>query len=166
MCGDVQNVARAALKNLHSNVSHRKRDISCLYRISQAVTLISCLSAHCKPIRDAFVAQHSIQAILKAIGSLSPLPACCDSLEYTTLCIPYSCACVRNLIFSNDGLTGTIEAFSSGILPILMRCAELLDGDDEEYFLLLRNDLPKFLIYPSVLRTVKKSLAALDEEFI
>jgi hypothetical protein len=47
-----------------------------------------------------------------------------------------------------------------------MRCADLLDGDDEEYFLLLRNDLPKFLIYPSVLRTVKKSLAALDEEFI
>jgi hypothetical protein len=45
-----------------------------------------------------------------------------------------------------------------------MQCADLLDIDNEKYFLLLCNDLPKFIIYPSVLRTVKKSLEAFDEE--
>jgi hypothetical protein len=71
--GDVQNVARAALKNLHFNFSHRKRDVYRLCRITQAVNLIIYLSTH-KPIRDAFIAQHSIQALVKAMGSLSPLP--------------------------------------------------------------------------------------------
>jgi hypothetical protein len=161
--GDIQNVARAALKNLHFNFSHRKRDIYRLCRIAQAVNLITYLSTH-EPIRDAFVAQHSIQALVKAMGSLSPLPAYRESLESTTLCISSICICVRHHIFANGSLTGIMEAFSSGILPALMQCADLLNIDDEKYLLLLCNDLPKFIIYPSVLRTAKKSLEVFDEK--
>ena len=157
MGGDVQNVARAALRNLHSNVLHHTRDIVRVCHMTHAITLINYLSTH-KPIRDAFVAQHSIQALVKAMGSLSPPPTHGNSLEITTLCITSGCLCVRHHIFANDGLSGIAEAFSSDILPVLMRCADLLDHDEKHYFTLLRNDLPKFIIYPSVLRTVKKSL--------
>jgi hypothetical protein len=47
-----------------------------------------------------------------------------------------------------------------------MRCADLLNHDDEHYFMLLRNDLPKFIIYLSILQMVRKSLAAFDEDFL
>jgi hypothetical protein len=165
MGGDVQNVARAALKNLHANVSIRKRDIYRIGRITQAVTLITYLSMH-KPICDAFIAQHSIQALVKAMCSISPPPTHRDSLECTTLCITSCCICLHGFISANDSLTGIIEAFSSGILPVLMQCADLLDSNEQHYhyFVLLCNDLPKFIIYPSVLRVVKKSLEAFDEE--
>jgi hypothetical protein len=163
MGGDVQNVARAALKNLQSNISRRARDLIRVYHMTQAITLINYLSTH-KPIRDAFVTQHSIRTLVEAMSSLSPPPTHDDPLEYTTLCISSGCICVHRHIFANDGLSGITEAFSSGILPALMRCADLLDRDDEHYFMLLRNDLPKFIIYPSILRTVRKSLAAFSEE--
>jgi DNA topoisomerase VI subunit B len=163
MGGDVQNVARVALKNLHSNVSRRPRDIVRVCHMTHAITLINYLSTH-KPIRDAFIAQHSITALVRAMDSLSPPPTHDNALECTTLCITSGCICVHHHIFANDGLSGITEAFSSGILPVLMQCADLLDHDDEHYFMLLRNDLPKFIIYPSILRTVKKSLAAFGED--
>jgi hypothetical protein len=61
-------------------------------------------------------------------------------------------------MFANYGLTGITEAFDSGILPVLLRCADLLIGDDAQYFNLLCEDLPKYIIYPSVLRMAEKSL--------
>lgn len=161
--GDIQNVVRAALKNLHFYFSHRKRDIYRLCCIAQAVNLIIYLSTH-RSICDVFVAHHSIRALVKAMRSLSPLPAYRESLESTTLCISSICICVHRHMFPNGSLTGIIEAFSSGILPVLMECADLLNIDDEKYFLLLCNDLPKFIIYPSVLRTAKKSLEAFDQK--
>lgn len=163
MGGDVQNVARAALKNLHSNVLHRARDVARVCHMTHAITLINYLSTY-KPICDAFVAQHSIRALVKAMDSLSPPLTHGDFLECTTLCITSACICIRTHIFANDGLSGIIDAFSSGIFPALMRCADLLDHDEDNYFRLLSHSLPKFIIYPSVFRALRKSLAAFGED--
>jgi hypothetical protein len=157
MGGNVADVARAALKNLNFHVSHPKRNIHRLARIAKGIMLITHLSNN-KPVRDAFIVQHSIRALVDAMGSLSPLPTNNQSRQYATLCISNGCNCVRGHMFANYGLTGITEAFDSGILPVLLRCADLLIGDDAQYFNLLCEDLPKYIIYPSVLRTAEKSL--------
>jgi hypothetical protein len=158
MGGNVANVARAALKNLKFHVSHPKRNIQRLGRIAKGIILITHLSNN-KSVRDAFIVQHSIRALVDAMGSLSPLPTNNQSRQYATLCISNGCNCVRGHMFANCGLTGITEAFDSGILPVLLRCADLLIGpDDAQYFNLLCEDLPKYIIYPSVLRMAGKSL--------
>src|SRR5882762_9804531 len=160
--GGENNVARVVLKHLDFHILHPKRDIYRLFRIAWGISLVTHLS-NCTPICHAFIAQNSIRALVNAMDSISPLPTHRDSLEYSTHCVSLGSNCLRMHMFAHDGLTGIIQAFSSGVVPVLMRCAELLANDDEQYFLLLGEDLPKYIIYPSVLRTAKKSLADFDE---
>ena len=162
MGGDVENVAKAALKNLHSIISHPNLNgIRRLSRIAQAINLITIFSTH-GSIRDAFLEQHSIKALVKAMDSLSPLPIHPLAHECASICISGACICLSNHIFAHEGLRGIIEAFSSGILPVLMGCADLLNTDEEHYFMLLRHELPRFIIYPSVLRRVQGSLETIE----
>jgi hypothetical protein len=162
MGGDVEKVARAALKNLHSIISHPNLNgIRRLGRTTQAINLITIFSTH-ESIRDAFLEQHSIKALVKAMDSLSPLPVHPLAHEAASICISGACLSLSNHIFAHEGLRGIIEAFSSGILPVLMGCADLLNTDDEHYFMLLRHELPRFIIYPSVLRKVQRSLETIE----
>ena len=160
--GEVEKVAGAALKNLLSIISHPNlNDIRRLCRIAQAINLITIFSTH-ESIRDAFLKQHSIKALVKAMDSLSPLPVHPLARDSASVCISCACLCLSNHIFAHDGLRGIIEAFSSGILRVLMGCADLLNTDDELYFTLLRHELPRFIIYPSVLRRVQGSLKTIE----
>jgi hypothetical protein len=162
MGGDVEKVARAALKNLHSIISHPNlNDIRRLGRITQAINLITIFSTH-ESIRDAFLEQHSIKALVKAMGSLSPLPVHPLAHGCASICISSACLCLSDHIFAHEGLRGIIEAFSSSILPVLMGCADLVNTDEEQYFMLLRHELPRFIIYPSVLRRVQGSLETIE----
>jgi hypothetical protein len=162
MGGDVKRVARAALKNLHSIISHPNLNgIRRLGHIAQAINLITFFSAH-EFIRDAFLEQHSIKVLVKAMDSLSPLPVHPLAHGCASICISSACLCLSDHIFAHEGLRGIIEAFSSGILPVLMGCADLVNTDEEQYFMLLRHELPRFIIYPSVLRRVQGSLETIE----
>jgi MYND finger len=157
MGGDVENVARAALKDLRFHVSHPKRDIFRIRRITQSLNLVSHLSNH-KPILDAFMAQGSWRTLIRALDTLAPLPSHSQSPEYATRCISVCCNCIAQHFQANDGLDGIIEAYSCGILPVLLRCADLLVSENAQYISLLCKHLPRFIIYPSVLRVVARSL--------
>ena len=158
MGGDVEKVAKAVLKNLHFIISHPNlHGTQQLGRIAQAINLITIFSTH-ESIRDAFLEQYSITALVKTLDPLYPLPVHPLAREAASVCITCTCLCLRNHIFAHEGMRGIIEAFSSGILLVLMRCADLLTTDDEHYFMLLRHELPRFIIYPSVLRRVQGSL--------
>jgi hypothetical protein len=157
MGGDVKSVAQAALKDLRLHVSHPKRDIFRILRITQSLNLVSHLSNH-KPILDAFMAQGSWRTLVHALDTLAPLPSHSQSPEYATRCISVGCNCITQHFEANDGLVGIIEAFSCGILPVLLRCADLLVSENAQYTSLLCKRLPRFIIYPSVLRVVRRSL--------
>ena len=157
MGGDVTSVAQAALKHLRFHVSHPKRDIFRIFRITQSLNLVAHLSNH-KPILDALIAQRSLRTIIHALDTLAPLPSHSRSPEYATLCISSGCNCISQHFMVNDGLGRIIEAFASGVLPVLLRCADLLVSEDEQYTTLLCDYLHRFIIYPSVLRVAEKSL--------
>ncbi|KIM86963.1 hypothetical protein PILCRDRAFT_815406 [Piloderma croceum F 1598] len=162
MGGDVEKVARAALKNLQSITSHPNLNgVQRLGRIAQAINLITIFSTH-ESIRDALLEQRSIKALFKAMDSLSPLPVHPLAHECASICISCACLCLSNHIFAHEGLRGIIEAFSSGILPVLMGCANLLNTEEEHYFMLLCHELPRFIIYPSVLWRVQESLETIE----
>jgi hypothetical protein len=59
---------------------------------------------------------------------------------------------------ANDSLGCIIEAFASGILPVLLRCVDLLVSEDEQYTTLLCDYMHRFISDPSVLRMADKSL--------
>jgi hypothetical protein len=157
MGGNVKGVAQAALKDLCFHVSHPKRDIFRIIRITRSLDLVSHLSNH-KPILEAFIAQGSLRTLVHALDTLAPLPSHSQSPEYATLCISSGCKCIFQHFMANDDLGSIIEAFACGILPILFRCADLLVSENEQYLSLLCEYLPQFIIYPSVLRVAERSL--------
>jgi hypothetical protein len=161
MGGDVKNVAQAVLKHLHFHVSHPTRDIYRILRITQSLNLVAHLSNH-KPILDALIMQRSLWTIIHALDTLTPLLSHSRSPEYATHCISGGCNCICQHFMANDSLGCIIEAFASGILPVLLRCADLLVVEDEQYTALLCDYLHQFIIYPSVLRVAERSLDSFD----
>jgi hypothetical protein len=157
MGGDVKSVAQAVLKHLRFHVSHPTRDIWHIFRIIQRLNLIAHLSNH-KPILDALIAQGSLRTIIHALDTLTPLPSDSRSAKYATLCISRACNCISQHFMANDSLDCIIEAFACGILPVLLRCADMLISEDEQYTTLLCDYLHQFIIYPSVLRVAERSL--------
>jgi hypothetical protein len=157
MGGDVKNVAQAALKHLRFHVTHPTRDIDRICRITRSLNLVAHLSNH-KPILDALIAQRSLRTIIHALDTLAPLPSHTRSPEYATICISSGCNCISQHFMANDSLDCIIEAFANGILPVLLRCADLLVSEDEQYTALLCDYMHRFIIYPSVLRVADKSL--------
>ena len=157
MGGDIVSVAQAALKHLHFHVTHPTRDIDHICQITRSVNLVAHLSNH-KPILNALIAQRSLRTIIHVLDTLAPLPSHTWSLEYVTLCISSGCNCISQHFMANNSLGCIIEAFASGILPILLRCADLLISESEQYTTLLCDYMHRFIIYPSVLSVTEKSL--------
>ena len=157
MGGDVENVAQTTLKHLRFHITHPTRDIYRIFRITQSLNLIAHLSNH-KHILNALIAQRSLRTIIHLLDTLAPLPLHSRSPEYATFCISRACNCISQHFMANDGLGRIIEAFASGVLPVLLRCANLLVSEDEQYTSLICDYLHRFIIYPSVLRVAEKSL--------
>ena len=163
--GCVESVARIALAHLSFHVSLASQDTIRLCHIGNKINHITHLSNY-KPIRNALIAQNSIRILVHAMQSLSNLPMDAESMQYATNCISSACNCLRGHMFANDGITGIIEAIEANLPPVLLECAKMLVTDDYAYFSLLCEDLPKFIIYPSVLRATKKCLKDYDSEKI
>jgi len=159
--GCVKSVARIALAQLSFHISLASRDVFRLAHMVNKINHITHLSNH-KPIRNALIAQRSIRVLVDALESLLNHPMDDESMEYMSRCISNACNCLRGHIFAIDGITGIIEAFEANVLPVLLGCADMLETDDCAYFSLLCEDLPKYIIYPSVFRAANKSLKKFD----
>lgn len=73
------------------------------------------------------------------------------------------CRCLRAHIFTHDGLEGLIEAHEANLILALWKCARKSKEEYNDYFLLVEGDLPKYIVYPSVMRAAKKALLKIHE---
>lgn len=161
--GGAQTVARIALAHLRYHIALSPRDSFRIGHITAKITYIRHLSNN-ERIRRAMVSQHSIQTLVGAMASLPSRSEDALSLERSTSSVSEACRCLLGHIFSYADISGVMEALEANIFPVLMGCGSWLVANDRYYLALLQEDLPKFVIYPSIRRAMKKSLRRFDEE--
>jgi hypothetical protein len=116
---------------------------------------------HYTPIRDQLIAQRSIGTVIKALEALAARPFNGLDATATAAGIVLICDYLRQHI-ADDGLTFLVMAIETGLLSMLLKCYPWLDAATlKSWTQLLCDELPKYMIYISVLRSTHKSLASI-----
>lgn len=166
MNGDMKYLASIALKHVQHSFRRAQSDMD---SIIWSIHIITVLSYICDPIRNAFLAHHSIPAVTKIVVAMTadtpPLDKASASLKAGA--ISYGFWNLILLIQSSEGVTWVIQALEAKLLFALAQCEVWVPymTDDPNQFLypLLDKVLPNYTAYRSVLYVMEKSLTKIQQ---
>lgn len=117
---------------------------------------------YCPLISNAIYLKLGIQKVTSLLKSLASRTFPSHLTELAG-CISTCCLFLRDNLERSDGLSRIISALQAGVLIGLLRCAPSLPpipGMKDNHYFIMAEQLPKYLLYPSVLRVAAKALEA------
>ncbi|KAF8655013.1 hypothetical protein AX16_003284 [Volvariella volvacea WC 439] len=159
--GNPNDVARLCLEHLSktSELAHSQHAMALAAGADIELMTNFRVSA---PMRYALLGRHSVRAVTSVLLSFSSMPFSSESRESASF---YLNSCSRfigyALEFSN-GFNAITEALEAQLLPAMLRCgpwlAQMNPSMVTQFLLPLTAILPKYLLYPSILKIVSRAL--------
>lgn len=159
--GGAKSVARIGILHLNDDASTHDPNFVTIYRDLSLINNLSCKS--CPALHLAFLNHGVIPAIVKMLTLFNAQTM--DNTHVT--CSIEMCYSILIKAFqSANGTSWVIQAFDSGLLPVLLksgcRLAQLNEFDRNLCTTLLSNILCQYLVYRSVLCAVGKALRRVE----
>ncbi|KIJ64794.1 hypothetical protein HYDPIDRAFT_187668, partial [Hydnomerulius pinastri MD-312] len=159
--GNVESIVKIAMKYLRDELSQPTIDAR---NAGACVSLLSALSDH-DPFLFAFLSHGSVSAVTQVLYRTTTLPSESDH-NWITHTIDESCLYLMIACEAPDGATWVHQTVDAQLLPTLLAASKWLPrslaSTHKEYFLLLSDVIPKYLIYVTVIRAVRKAITVID----
>lgn len=164
MIGDMKSLVSTALKHLHHAFHRPQPNMDCLIWSTHIITVLSGLH---DPLRHAFVAQHSVQAVTRILVAMTAELPSLATARLKGNAVQYALWNLIQMIQSTDGVTWIIQALEAKLMFALVRCEPwipyLNDDPEECFYPFLKKVLPGYSAYRSVLCVIEKSLTKIQQ---
>ncbi|RDB17076.1 hypothetical protein Hypma_001711 [Hypsizygus marmoreus] len=161
LLGGPDDVARIALEHLSASAEQTKSQANYSVAISADIDFIANLRTSA-PIRYALLSRHAVRAVTNLFFSLTAGPVNKETADSVTMCMV---SCGHFLGFAleqSNGLPWVIEALNNQLVSAYIRCSAWMPYMKPvlvKHFLVpLRDTLPKYLMYVSVLKAAQRGM--------
>lgn len=163
--GDADALAITALDHLRQDVARIPINYDLLVWDIHLITTLSVNDA----IRMPLLNHHSMTLVTNVVNSMVDRYATTDQHTIVAKCISYGYWYIRAYVESTEGLPWVAQTVEAGLLsamlstePWIQHLNDQHSEDWEPLFLLLREIIPKYSVYSSVLKPMIKRLTAID----
>jgi hypothetical protein len=165
MNGDMKSLASTALKHVRLAFYRKQPNLDC---VIWNIHIMATLSKTCDPIRNAFLAQHSVPAVTKILVAITAETPSPGTASLKVRAIGYALWNLLHLIQSTNGVTWVIQALEAKLMFALIRCEPWLPYEADTILVdnlypFLNNILPNYSAYRSVLCVIEKSLTKIQQ---